>query len=689
MRVLAAAAALVALAFPATAWGEATLVTRELPVGGQRALASTAAPERFNLVGLHWKGPGSVHFRVRGKSGWSAWREVEAEVLDLPDRGTDEWRRIRGWRIGNPLWTGESDRLETRVRGRVSQLRAHYVWSPEEVSLERSLQMTGSPKIISRRAWGANEGIRRDNPVIAKTLSNAIVHHTAGAEPATPAQSAAIVRGIYLYHVQGNGWDDVGYNFLVDRFGQVFEGRYGGIERNVVGAHSQGFNTGSVGISLIGNYERRLPSAAARSAITRLLSWRLDVAHIDPVSNTSVVSSGNPKYRNGHPLWLRVVSGHRDTGYTSCPGRLYGELRGIASAAAGLGLPKLYTPEVEGGLGQFVSFSARLSAPLPWTVAITDANGKQVASGSGFGASVQWTWDARFTTLPGYQWRIQAGPNVRPASGTLGAARRPAVIARVAAEPAGFTPNGDGLTDTTAISYELGGPATVRIDLQTEQGLRLATLQTASRPAGRHTFEWNGGAYLDGRYRIAVVARAAGRDVTAATNVVLSRTLSGFGILPPAISPNGDGRADSLTASFNVSIPALAQLSIRRGTANVVSVLDALVPVGLQAITWPGGVRDGVYSAALTVTDATGPVTQMLPVRVDRVAPKLKLVNKRPLRVSLTEPARVTFVAGGVPTTIFRRKAGVFTVVLGRTARRLVAFAVDPAANVGPRLRLR
>jgi hypothetical protein len=91
----------------------------------------------------------------------------------------------------------------------------------------------------------------------------------------------------------------------------------------------------------------------------------------------------------------------------------------------------------------------------------------------------------------------------------------------------------------------------------------------------------------------------------------------------------------------------------------------------------------------LTVTDTTGPVTQLLPVRVDRIKPKLKVVNKRPLRVSLSEPARVTFIADGVATTVFRRKAGVFTVVVGRGSKRLVAFGEDPAANVGKRLRLR
>jgi hypothetical protein len=691
MRVLAAAVTLVALAFPATAWGEASLVTRELSVGGQRTLAASAAPERFNMVGLHWKGSGTVRFRVRSGSRWSAWREAEAQTLDLPDRGTDEWRRMGGWRIGNPLWTGESDRLEVRVRGQVSRLRAHYVWSPQEISLERSLQMAGSPSIITRRAWGANEGIRRDNPVIARTLSTAILHHTAGAEPASPAQSAAIVRGIYLYHVRGNGWDDIGYNFLVDRFGQIFEGRYGGVERNVVGAHSQGFNTGSFGVSLIGNYERRQPTAAARSAIMRLLSWRLDVAHVDPVSNTPVVSGGNPKFRPGFAVWLRAVSGHRDTGYTSCPGLIYGQLRAIASGAAGLGLPKLYTPEVEGGLGRFVSFSARLSAPLPWTVTITDSAGRTVATGTGFGSRIQWTWDARLAPRGSYRYRMGAGPSVRPATGiVVGSSGGALVMDRVLATPAGFTPNGDGFTDTTTVSYRLSAPASVTAMLQTELGLDIAPLFSGSRPAGLQSFKWDGAGYPDGRYRIALTARGAGgRTVTGVTNVAISRTLAGLGVAPAAISPNGDGRLDTATISFRLSVPASARVVIRQGVLELATVFDGLLPAGAQVFVWPGGVRDGDYEIALTLTDATGPFTQALSVRVDRVAPRLARVSKRPLRVSLSERARVTFVADGVATTIFRRKAGVFRVNLAPRAKRLVASAQDAAGNTGPWIRLR
>jgi hypothetical protein len=683
------AAALVALAFPATAWGEATLVTRELPVVGQRTLAAAAAPERFNLIGLHWKGPGRIEFRARGSAGWSPWREAEIEPEDRPDSGTAEARRLRGWRMSDPVWTGTADRLAVRTRGRVSRVRAYYVWSPVELSLGRTLQMAGSPRIVTRAGWGADERIRRDNPEIATTLTTAVVHHTAGAEPATPAQSAAIVRGIYLYHVRGNGWDDIGYNFLVDRFGQVFEGRYGGVERNVVGAHSAGFNTGTVGVSVLGNYERRRISSAARAAIVRVLAWRLDVAHVDPRSSGPVVSGGNPRYRKGMPLWLRTVSGHRDTGYSGCPGTVYGDLPGIARAAASLGLPKLYTPEVEGGLGQFVNFSARLSAPMPWTVVITDANGKGVAAGTGFGTTIDWTWDARLAPRGTYRYRMGAGPSVRPATGTLGSPAGTAALDRVRAEPAGFTPNGDGRTDTTTISYRLGAASTVTATLQSEDGTELLPLFSGSRPAGVHSFAWDGSGYPDGRYRIALAARAGGRTITAVTNVSISRTLSGFSIFPPAISPNGDGRLDTLTVSFNLSVPATARLVARLKTAELATAFEGPLAAGPQALVWAGGVRDGDYGVALTITDSIGPVTQVLPLRVDRVAPRLKLVNKRPVRVSLSEPARVTFIADGVASTIWRPKAGIFTVVLDRPFTRLDAFAEDAAGNIGPKLRLR
>src|SRR5262249_11672470 len=175
----------------------------------------------------------------------------------------------------------------------------------------RRVSMTGSPPVISRAAWGANEAIRRAAPSYARTIQFAVVHHTAGSNSYTAAQSPAIVRGIEVYHVKGNGWNDIGYNFLIDKYGQVFEGRYGGVDKNVIGAHAEGFNTGSVGIALMGTYQTTAPTAAEKTALVNLLSWRLDVAHVDPLSTLTYASGGNARFPSGTPVFLRAVSGHR------------------------------------------------------------------------------------------------------------------------------------------------------------------------------------------------------------------------------------------------------------------------------------------------------------------------------------------------------------------------------------------
>jgi hypothetical protein len=691
MRLLAAV--LLAFTFPAVAQAEVTLVTRELPVKGERVLAATEAPAPFNLLGLHWRGPGRVFFRVRRADGWSAWREADAEPGDLPDRGTREAQRLRGWRLGSAWWTDTAERVQVRTRGRVARVRAHFVMSPvgDAPRPERSLQIADEPPIILRRSWGANEQIRRGAPRYATALQTAIVHHTAGASPSTPAQSAAIVRGIQTYHVRGNGWDDIGYNFLVDRFGQVFEGRYGGIERNVIGAHAEGFNTGSAGIAILGSYDGGGVPAKVADALARVIAWRLDVAHVDPVSRVTMISAGNARFRAGLPTWMRAVSGHRDTGFTSCPGAgLYGQLGAVAGRARAIGLPKLFTPEVEGTLGGFVSFSARLSSALPWTVTVADASGRQVAFGAGFGTIVQWTWDARVVPPGTYTYQIAAGLAARPVEGTIGGRGTVVAIASLRAAPAGFTPNGDGVTDETRISYGLTAPASVTVDLQSADGLPIATLAGGSKPAGTHSFVWNGGAYADGRYRIVVTARGAGgRRVAASVNVVVSRTLSGFQVVPTALSPNGDGRNDSATVTFSLAAPAVARLQVLRAQAQVVQPLSGPLAAGPQVLTWPAGVRDGTYDVALTVTDSVGPVTQIVPVRVDRVRPRLTLVSRRPLRVSLSEPARITLIADGARITFRRPKAGIFRVVAGISAKRLTASAADAAGNVSVRVRLR
>ena len=217
----------------------------------------------------------------------------------------------------------------------------------------------GEPAIVVAPAWGANEEIVRAAPIFAPTLRLAVVHHTAGTNTYTRAQAAAIVRGIEVYHVQGNGWNDIGYNFLVDRFGTIYEGRGGGVDQNVIGAHAQGFNTGTVGVALVGNYTAAVPPPAQRDALVRLLAWRLDVAHIDPLSTVVYTSGGNAKFRAGKLVTLAPCRGIATPGPSECPGDgAYALLPALAKRDAATGLPKLYTPD-GGGRARQSRFASR------------------------------------------------------------------------------------------------------------------------------------------------------------------------------------------------------------------------------------------------------------------------------------------------------------------------------------------
>jgi len=408
------------------------LVTRDEPLLGHRSLQGgfrvhepRRAP-RFSMVGVHWQGGGEIWFRVAGSdAAYGAWQR--AECCEAPDEGTSEPGPRAGWHFGKPAWVGDAGWIQYRVRGDVRRLRAHFLWvAPREIP-RRQIASVDAPAIIPRSGWGANEKIVRADPYFAERLRFALVHHTAGKRPATPQESAAIVAGIQRFHINANGWNDIGYNFLVDPFGQIFEGRVGGIEAPVVGAHARGFNTGSVGVAVLGNYhpdsdtQTVVPvTPEALAALSALLAWRLDVAHLDPATLRSITSGGNSRHPASTPVTLRSLSGHRDTDFTTCPGdRLYLELDAVAAAAAATGLPKLYDPAIEGAVGAPVRFTARLSDDLPWTITIVDAAGVAVAQGTGAGAAVDWTWDATAAIGGPFTYAINAGESVRQAIGLI------------------------------------------------------------------------------------------------------------------------------------------------------------------------------------------------------------------------------------------------------------------------------
>jgi N-acetylmuramoyl-L-alanine amidase-like protein len=673
-------------AAPAAALGGVSLTMREVPLHGGRTLA--AATPQFDMVGLHWRGTGSVQFRTRSLAGrWSAWQRADPEGEDLPDVGSAETRAARGWRLGNPYWTGSSDRIEYCLRGRVERLRAYFVRSPEVRIPLRRVSMTGSPPLLGREAWGANEAIRRAPPSYAMSVQFALVHHTAGSNSYTASQSAAIVRGIEVYHVKGNGWNDIGYNFLIDKYGQVFEGRYGGVDKNVIGAHAEGFNTGSFGVAMLGTYGSAAPPAVARTALADLLAWRLDVAHVDPLSSLTWVSGGNARYASGVPVLLRAVSGHRDTGFTTCPGAaFYAQIGAIARQAASVGLPKLYTPSVRGAIGGQVRFQARLSELLPWTVTVADATGNAVASSTGESQAIDWTWDAASAAQGSYSWTIAAG-DTRPAGGTIGAKPIALAITSAIAVPRTITPNGDGQTDFSQISYTLSAPATVTATLRGPDGSDLSVLFSQQKRPGKQTFRFAAAGIADGRYEIVLTANDGRATFTSVIPVLVDRTVRQFTTAPAAVSPNGDGAADELTFGFELTRAASVRVDIAQAGKTLASVYSADLPVGPQTVAWsPSGLKDGKYAAVLTVMNDIGTVLHTALFRIDTVAPVLRALSFRSLRFRVSEPATVSLTVNGKRVTRVVR-AGVFSFPRGSRVRTVRIVAQDAAGNVSRTLK--
>jgi hypothetical protein len=609
--------------------------TPTLTVHDARSLAT--AVSRFNMIAFHWQGGGGLRYRVRFTDGWSPWHAADADA-------------------GNIDWVGTASGYQTRAVGRVSRIRAYTVWSPVVHVPLRRLQLANAPPIIPRLSWGADEAIRKAAPQYAPTLQAAFIHHTAGTNNYTPDQSAAIVRGIELYHVQGNGWNDIGYNFLVDKYGQVFEGRYGGIDRNVIGAHTEGFNTATVGVSLIGQYDTTPISPAAAKALEQLLAWRLDLAHVDPLGLLTYRSNGNPRFPAGTPVDLRAISGHRDAYFTDCPGNaLYAQLPAIAKAVAALGGPKIYAPTVAKTDETHTRFTARLSSAQPWTVTVTNSAGAQVAQGTGTGTAVDWTWDASAAPPDKYTWTIAAG-SARAATGTIGATTA-LTLQSVVASPQLIAPG-----ETTTIAYTLTAPATVTATLVGPTGQTLATLLTTQKPAGAQTLAFTPPPGLfNGDYVVALTASSGATAVTA----------------------NASFTIDDMLASFTATASS-ATIELRRVplsvTLHVGPQSPAVAPItGPQTVTWPALPKGATYTASLTIADEFGTFTRK--VTLDLQPPAIQVVSYTNLRFHVSEAATLVLTAAGATYRRVVPKPATTQFWLKTKPSAYVLTATDAAGN--------
>jgi hypothetical protein len=367
---------------------------------------------------------GTLWLRTRTAAGWSGWREVEPSG-DGPDPTSPEHHPERVFTDGIWLAAGTTE-LQVRVErpagqrpaaaaeapagGPAGGLAAHLVTpdmtatpGTEPARPGQATAMTTRPSIISRAGWGADESLRRHAPEYSDTVKAAFVHHTVQTNSYAPSESAALIRADYLYHVRSRGWNDIGYNFLVDRYGRVFEGRYGGVTRAVLGAHAGGFNTDTTGVALLGTFSSSRPPAGMVAALEWLLAWKLDLTHVDPTGLVALTSAGSPngRYPAGWRVVAHTVLGHRSTSYTTCPGDpVIALLPAIRSAVSRIGRPKIYggaatASSVSPELGGSVGLHARFTSTARWRVAVTGSNGTTVRTWTGTGSDARVRWNGR------------------------------------------------------------------------------------------------------------------------------------------------------------------------------------------------------------------------------------------------------------------------------------------------------
>jgi uncharacterized protein with LGFP repeats len=366
---------------------QALTARRAAPKNAAAELAGLSAPTEvsgYATVGVTWnprehldEDEVKVSVRSLDRGTWGAWQEVEYHDDHGPDPDSEE---ALGARQGtDPIVVGDVDEVQVKIEtadGEVPAGAALAVVDPKDtpapqlaepaidtaelpeggaVALSSStgttdpttetpaepdpettdgtdpdgvltgaVGITPKPQIFSRAQWGADERMRNKSQLGYYEVHAGFVHHTVNANNYTRQQVPALLRGIYAYHTQSKGWSDIGYNFVVDRFGRIWEGRYGGVDRPVVGAHTLGYNESSFAMSALGNFDKVKPSSAMLDAYGRLFAWKLSLHGVAAASTKEWVGK---KY-------FPAINGHRDAGTTACPGKyLYAQLSQIRSLA--------------------------------------------------------------------------------------------------------------------------------------------------------------------------------------------------------------------------------------------------------------------------------------------------------------------------------------------------------------------
>jgi hypothetical protein len=468
-------------------------------------LTPQVSAERFDAVGVSWSSadaPASsaVWVRVREPGGWSEWNQLGPSDSG-PDAGTAEAQSATRRTTTEPLLTSGADAVQVRIdagHGALRDVRAELVdagsapagtVTPAHGRSAHAASAVSAappmPPIITRAQWGADESLRGHAPEYAGNVKVGVIHHTASTNSYT--DSAAQIRAIYVYETQTLGWSDIAYNALVDKYGNIFEGRFGGLDRAVISAATAAFNTSTFSISAIGNYSTATAPDAMVEAISQMLAWKLAVSYVDPMGSSTLTSAGfdGSPYPAGQKVTFQNIIGHRDTFNTNCPGDdLYRWMDHIRYRVKGLTLAGLAQPTLTTTpRTQNANGSVRITSGLlyggSWAVRVFRPDGAVSASYSGTGQAIDVTWpmtDGLLVAPDGtYGVQItstQNGTSALPFNAAVSTQGFVGHLDGVAASPGGTVAYGwaaasNGAPVTVALSVD--GAAPVRVAANTDR----------------------------------------------------------------------------------------------------------------------------------------------------------------------------------------------------------------------------
>jgi len=357
------------------------VVVADQLVAAKRVESEVVKATGFQMLGVTWPKNASVgdlgsQVRTRTNGHWSGW--VALQPGDgAPDPGSaDAAHAVRAGT--DPVSIGNADAVQlaftSSAKGGPKGLSLALIDAPEKpatggvvvsnaldsttvgstAASEAALQAVGfsgaavqaaavPPRVISRAEWGAPA--QGCTPDVAPTLVGATVHHTAGSNTySTIAQAESQIRGDAAFHLS-LGWCDLGYNFVVDKWGNIYEGRAGSLTQAVIGAHAGGFNSGTVGVAMLGTYDA-VPSAATQRSVAQIIGWRLGAYGVNPNTSMSYATGDGGvgvKFKN-QIVALPRVFGHRDVWFTACPGNGgYAALPNIRAMASSFSYAQRFT----------------------------------------------------------------------------------------------------------------------------------------------------------------------------------------------------------------------------------------------------------------------------------------------------------------------------------------------------------